>query len=112
MRIQTLVKMPLQSVKCFATVTHLWDVGIIHPASQYCVETWTSSGILKAARKHKNDKEVELASAKMLALDIKRVFHFESILKRKTWQTSDDEKLLLPELNPGSENIRGNEYYH
>ncbi len=69
-------------------------------------------GILKAARKHKNDKEVELTSAKMPAFNIKRVFHFESILKRKTWQTSDDEKLLLPEINPGSENIRGNEYYN
>jgi hypothetical protein len=48
----------------------------------------------------------------MLALDIKRVFHFESILKRKTWQSAEDEKILLPEINLGSENIRGNGYYH
>ncbi len=79
-----------------------------HPEKGYR----SAYGILKAARKHKNDKEVELASAKMLALDIKRVFHFESILKRKTWQTSEDETLLLPEINPGSENIRGNGYYN
>ena len=79
-----------------------------HPEKGYR----SAYGILKAARKHKNDKEVELASAKMLALDIKRVFHFESILKRKTWQIGEDETILLPEINPGSENIRGNEYYH
>ena len=79
-----------------------------HPEKGYR----SAYGILKVARKHKNDQEVELASAKMLAFDIKRVFHFESILKRKTWQTSDDETLLLPEINPGSENIRGNGYYH
>jgi len=79
-----------------------------HPEKGYR----SAYGILRAARKHKNDKEVELASAKMLALDIKRVFHFESILKRKTWQTADDETILLPETNHASENIRGNEYYH
>ena len=79
-----------------------------HPEKGYR----SAYGILKAARKHKNDKEVELASAKMLAFDIKRVFHFESILKRKTWQSDEDETLLLPEINPGSENIRGNEYYN
>jgi transposase len=79
-----------------------------HPEKGYR----SAYGILKAARKHKNDKEVELASAKMLALDIKRVFHFESILKRKTWQIGEDETILLPEINPGSENIRGNGYYH
>ena len=79
-----------------------------HPEKGYR----SAYGILKAARTHKNDKEVELASAKMLALDIKRVFHFESILKRKTWQIGEDETLLLPEINPGSENIRGNGYYH
>ena len=79
-----------------------------HPEKGYR----SAYGILKAARKHKNDKEVELTSAKMLAFDIKRVFHFESILKRKTWQRTEDETLLLPEINPGSENIRGNGYYH
>lgn len=79
-----------------------------HPEKGYR----SAYGILKVARKHKNDKEVELASAKMLALDIKRVFHFESILKRKTWQIGEDETILLPEINPGSENIRGNGYYH
>ena len=79
-----------------------------HPEKGYR----SAYGILKAARKHKNDKEVELTSAKMLALDIKRVFHFESILKRKTWQIGEDEPLLLPQINPGSENIRGNGYYH
>jgi transposase len=79
-----------------------------HPEKGYR----SAYGILKAARKHKNDKEVELASAKMLALDIKRVFHFESILKRKTWQMGEDETLLLAEINSGSENIRGNRYYH
>ena len=79
-----------------------------HPEKGYR----SAYGILKTARKHKNDKEVELASAKMLAFDIKRVFHFESILKRKTWQIGEDETLLLPEINPGSENIRGNGYYH
>ena len=79
-----------------------------HPEKGYR----SAYGILKAARKHKNDKEVELASAKMLAFDIKRVFHFESILKRKTWQIGEDETILLPQINPGSENIRGNEYYH
>jgi hypothetical protein len=62
-----------------------------HPEKGYR----SAYGILKAARKHKNDKEVELASAKMLALDIKRVFHFESILKRKSWQIGEDETLLL-----------------
>jgi hypothetical protein len=79
-----------------------------HPEKGYR----SAYGILKAARNHKNDKEVELASAKMLALEIKRVFHFESILKRKTWQIGEDETILLPEINPGSENIRGNGYYH
>jgi hypothetical protein len=79
-----------------------------HPEKGYR----SAYGILKVARKHKNDKEVELASAKMLAFDIKRVFHFESILKRKTWQRTEDETILLPEINPGSENIRGNGYYH
>jgi transposase len=79
-----------------------------HPEKGYR----SAYGILRAARKHKNDKEVELACAKMLALDIKRVFHFESILKRKTWQSAEDEKILLPQINPGSENIRGNGYYH
>ena len=79
-----------------------------HPEKGYR----SAYGILKVARKHKNDKEVELASAKMLAFDIKRVFHFESILKRKTWQIGEDETILLPQINPGSENIRGNGYYH
>jgi hypothetical protein len=79
-----------------------------HPEKGYR----SAYGILRSARKHKNDKEVELASARMLALDIKRVFHFESILKRKTWHTAEDEPLLLPVINPASENIRGNEYYH
>jgi transposase len=79
-----------------------------HPEKGYR----SAYGILKVARKHKNDQEVELTSAKMLALDIKRVFHFESILKRKTWQMAEDETLLLPEINPASENIRGNGYYH
>jgi transposase len=79
-----------------------------HPEKGYR----SAYGILRAARKYNNDKEVELASAKMLALDIKRVFHFESILKRKTWQSAEDETILIPEINPGSENIRGNGYYH
>lgn len=79
-----------------------------HPEKGYR----SAYGILRAARKHKNDRETELAAAKMLALDIKRVFHFESILKRKTWQTTEDENILLPQINDTSENIRGNEYYH
>ena len=79
-----------------------------HPEKGYR----SAYGILKAARKHKNDKEVELTAAKMLALNIKRVFHFESILKRKTWQTAEDENTILPEISSVSENIRGNEYYH
>ena len=79
-----------------------------HPEKGYR----SAYGILRSAIKHKNDKEVELASGKMLALDIKRVFHFESILKRKTWHTAEDEPILLPEINPASENIRGSKYYH
>ena len=79
-----------------------------HPEKGYR----SAYGILKAARRHKNDGEIELVSAKMLALDIKRVFHFESILKRKTWQTAEDENILLPQVNGESENIRGNGYYH
>lgn len=79
-----------------------------HPEKGYR----SAYGILRAARKHKNDRESELASAKMLALDIKRVFHFESILKRKSWQTAEDENTLLPQINGTSENIRGSEYYH
>jgi len=79
-----------------------------HPEKGYR----SAYGILRAARKHKNDCETELASAKMLALDIKRVFHFESILKRKTWQTAENENILLPQVSSTSENIRGNEYYH
>ena len=79
-----------------------------HPEKGYR----SAYGILKAARKHKNDRETEAASAKMLALDIKRVFHFESILKRKTWQTAEDENILLPQTGSTSENIRGSEYYH
>lgn len=78
-----------------------------HPEKGYR----SAYGILRAARKHKNDRETELASAKMLALDIKRVFHFESILKRKTWQTTEDENILLPQISAKSENIRGNGYY-
>ena len=69
-------------------------------------------GILKAAKKHKNNKEVELTSIKMLALNINRVFHFETILKRKTWQNDEEEKALLPPIDGSSENIRGNGYYH
>jgi transposase len=79
-----------------------------HPEKGYR----SAYGILRAARKHKNDRETEAAAAKMLALDIKRVFHFESILKRKTWQTAEDENILLPQVNSASENIRGNGYYH
>ena len=79
-----------------------------HPEKGYR----SAYGILRAARKHKNDRETELAAARMLALDIKRVFHFESILKRKTWQTAEDENILLPQVSSASENIRGNGYYH
>jgi hypothetical protein len=68
-------------------------------------------GILRAAKEHNNDKEIELASSKMLALNIKRVFHFESILKRKVWDIKDDEDILVPLVKTNSTNVRGSEYY-
>lgn len=79
-----------------------------HPEKGYR----SAYGILRAAGKHKNDGEVELSSIKMLALDIKRVFHFESILKRKAWNITDNDKILLPQLTGKSENVRGNGYYN
>ncbi|MHB2148132.1 IS21 family transposase [Calditrichota bacterium LG25] len=79
-----------------------------HPEKGYR----SAYGILRAARQHKNDQEVELTSAKMLALNIKRVFHFETILKRKTWQSAEDEKALTPSIDGNSDNIRGSGYYH
>jgi transposase len=79
-----------------------------HPEKSYR----QAFAILRAAKKHNNDKESELASAKMLSLNIQRVFHFESILKRKVWALSDDEDILFPPLKTAAENVRGSDYYH
>jgi transposase len=78
-----------------------------HPEKGYR----SAYGILRAAKKHNNDEEIELASAKMLALNIKRVFHFESILKRKVWNIKDNEDVLVPLIKPNKSNVRGSEYY-
>ncbi len=79
-----------------------------HPEKGYR----SAYGILRAAQKHKNNEEVELACAKMLSLDIKRIFHFESILKRKSWQITVEDDLPIPSIVNKSANIRGNEYYN
>jgi transposase len=79
-----------------------------HPEKNYR----RAAAILRAARKHNNPKESELASAKMLALNIRRVAHFESILKRKAWKLDDGDAPLLPPANRADEHVRGAEYYH
>jgi hypothetical protein len=48
----------------------------------------------------------------MLALNIRRVAHFESILKRKAWKLDDGDAPLLPPVNHADEHVRGAEYYH
>lgn len=78
-----------------------------HPEKSYR----RAFGLLRAARKHNNHKESELASAKMLSLNIKRVFHFESILKRKVWDLPDND-ILFPPLTAADENVRGSDYYN
>jgi len=69
-------------------------------------------GILRAARAHKNDQEVELASARMLQMGIKRLLHFESILRRKAWNLKEGEEILLPEVDGDCDHLRGGSYYH
>ncbi len=69
-------------------------------------------GILRTAGKYKDDEAVELTAAKMLELNTCRASCFESILKRKTWKTADEETGLQPQVNSDSQNIRGNKYYH
>jgi transcriptional regulator with XRE-family HTH domain len=79
-----------------------------HPEKNYR----QALAILRAAKKHNNHTESELASAKMLALNIRRASHFESILKRKAWEPEGCGDLLFPEVNSADEHVRGAEYYN
>ncbi len=109
---ETFPSMLVEKAKAIGPKTALLIYKIIseskHPEKGYR----SAYGILRAAVKHKNTEEVELACGKMLSLNTIRTFHFESILKRKSWQLKEEENLTIPSTLNGSSNIRGNGYYN